>query len=171
MARRRPPSLTDETNINPYDGRYGPVGFDFESYQQQQSFNPPANEERYGVDPLYQQGASRFGSQPREGLSVGSNSTFNPSGAIYRPIQTQVPTGKEEVRSEPTSYKDAIERVKELNTEDSSQKYQPPSFNIDEFQSLLSKLESSKKAQVAQKGTEGRRSIMSKGMQSAFRNF
>lgn len=77
-----------------------------------------------------------------------------------------------------SSYKEKLEQIAknltapaEARQEAISQKYQPPSFNIDEFQDLLTRLESSKKAQVAQKGTEGRRGIMSKGMQSMFRTF
>lgn len=73
-----------------------------------------------------------------------------------------------------SSYAKNIQALKENLTSDEENKtvkQQIPSFNIDEFQDLLTRLESSKKAQVAQKGTEGRRGIMSKGMQSMFRTF
>lgn len=75
-----------------------------------------------------------------------------------------------------SSYAKNIQALKENLTssddiEDKTVNQQIPSFNIDEFQDLLTRLESSKKAQVAQKGTEGRRGIMSKGMQSMFRTF
>ena len=56
----------------------------------------------------------------------------------------------------PSSFNTPKNTKEELTIPETNQKYENkiPSFNIDEFQSLLSKLESSKKAQVAQKGAE-----------------
>jgi hypothetical protein len=109
--------------------------------------------------------------------------TSTPSTPVTPPPNTatpSVPTTPSPPPSSDTSssYKEKLEQIAknltapaEARQEAISQKYQPPSFNIDEFQDLLTRLESSKKAQVAQKGTEGRRGIMSKGMQSMFRTF
>ena len=164
ITRRRIPSLSDETI--PYDERYGPVGFDPVQHQNLQSIlnNITRQPETYGVDPF------RGASSSEDTRTIGTSSTFNPSNRIYTPQTQNIPTGKE-----PTSYNEILEKVKtNLSSEEPSpqkESLQPPSFNINEFQDLLSKLESSKKAQVAQKGMEGRRGIMSKGMQSMFRTF
>lgn len=49
--------------------------------------------------------------------------------------------------------------------------YGAKSFNIDEFQDLLGRLEGSKMRQQRQKSTEGRRDIMSQGLASMMSNF
>lgn len=47
----------------------------------------------------------------------------------------------------------------------------PKSFDIGEFESLLSRLEGSKMRQQRQKSVEGRRDIMSQGLASMMSNF
>ena len=105
-------------------------------------------------------------------LSDSFSSTVPSTPARVTSTSSAVPS------SVAATYKENLEQLAknltapaEARQEAISQKYQPPSFNIDEFQDLLTRLEGSKKAQVAQKGTEGRREIMSKGMQSMFRTF
>lgn len=49
--------------------------------------------------------------------------------------------------------------------------YGAKSFNIDEFQDLLGRLEGSKMRQQRQKSTEGRRDIMTQGLASMMSNF
>jgi hypothetical protein len=49
--------------------------------------------------------------------------------------------------------------------------YTPSSFNMDEFEGLLGKLESSKMKQQRQKSVEGRRDIMAGGMAGMLSNF
>lgn len=170
IMRRRIPSLSDETI--PYDERYGPVGFDPVQHQNLQNIlnSLTRQPEVYGVDPL------RGASSSENTGTVGTTSTFNPANRTYTPQTQNTPTGKEPAAPvPPTTYNEILEKVKtNLSSEEPSpqkESLQPPSFNINEFQDLLTRLESSKKAQVAQKGTEGRRDIMSKGMQSMFRTF
>jgi hypothetical protein len=49
--------------------------------------------------------------------------------------------------------------------------YTPSSFNMDEFEGLLGKLESSKMKQQRQKSVEGRRDIMTGGLAGMMSNF
>lgn len=170
IRRSRIPSLSDESI--PYDARYGPAGFDFSQYEKVQNIlnNITRQPESYGIDPF------RGQTSIESTQTAGNTSTFNPSNLAYTPQTTSVPTGKETASpSTPSTYNEILEKVKtNLSSEETpseNKSIQVPSFNINEFQDLLTRLEGSKKAQVAQKGTEGRRGIMSKGMQSMFRTF
>lgn len=51
------------------------------------------------------------------------------------------------------------------------EKSEGPTFNINEFQELLSRLESSKGRQQRQKSLEGRRDIYAQGLASMMSNF
>ena len=51
------------------------------------------------------------------------------------------------------------------------QEYGAPSFDINEFEGLLSRLESSKKRQQRQKSVEGRRDIFATGLAGMMGNF
>lgn len=114
-------------------------------------------------------------------VSILSDSFFSAAPSTPARVTSTAPAIPSSVAAPaPTSlsslYAKNIQALKENltssdNIEDKTVNQQIPSFNIDEFQDLLTRLEGSKKAQVAQKGTEGRRGIMSKGMQSMFRTF
>lgn len=58
-----------------------------------------------------------------------------------------------------------------LRKQAAEQEYGAKSFDIGEFESLLSRLEGSKMRQQRQKSTEGRRDIMSQGLASMMSNF
>jgi hypothetical protein len=59
----------------------------------------------------------------------------------------------------------------ELKKQITEGEYGAKSFNISEFEDLLSRLEGSKMRQQRQKSTEGRRDIMSQGLASMMSNF
>ena len=59
----------------------------------------------------------------------------------------------------------------ELKKQVTEGEYGAKSFNINEFEDLLGRLEGSKMRQQRQKSTEGRRDIMSQGLASMMSNF
>ena len=63
------------------------------------------------------------------------------------------------------------ERKKALKAQAQEQEYGSNAFNIDEFEELLGRLESSKGRQQRQKSVEGRRDIFSQGLASMMGNF
>jgi hypothetical protein len=63
------------------------------------------------------------------------------------------------------------DRKKALAAQAQEQEYGSKAFNIDEFEQLLGRLESSKGRQQRQKSTEGRRDIFAQGLASMMGNF
>lgn len=63
------------------------------------------------------------------------------------------------------------DRRKALQAQAQEQEYGSKAFNIDEFEQLLGRLESSKGRQQRQKSTEGRRDIFAQGLASMMGNF
>ena len=63
------------------------------------------------------------------------------------------------------------DRKKALKAQAQEQEYGSKAFNIDEFEQLLGRLESSKGRQQRQKSTEGRRDIFAQGLASMMGNF
>jgi hypothetical protein len=59
----------------------------------------------------------------------------------------------------------------DLKKEAASSEFGAASFNIDEFQDLLGRLEGSKMRQEGKKGVETRRNTMSQGIASMMANF
>lgn len=87
------------------------------------------------------------------------------SGAYYQQLVTQS-------KSEDPAVKAAA--IKELNDIDKEQyqsQYGPKSFDIGEFEGLLSRLEGSKMRQKRQESVEGRRGTMTQGLASMMTNF
>jgi hypothetical protein len=63
------------------------------------------------------------------------------------------------------------ETATQLKKQVTEGEYGAKSFNINEFEDLLGRLEGSKMRQQRQKSTEGRRDIMSQGLASMMSNF
>jgi hypothetical protein len=63
------------------------------------------------------------------------------------------------------------ETADQLKKQAAEAEYGAKSFDIGEFESLLSRLEGSKMRQQRQKSVEGRRDIMSQGLASMMSNF
>jgi len=63
------------------------------------------------------------------------------------------------------------ETAAQLKKQVTEGEYGAKSFNINEFEDLLGRLEGSKMRQQRQKSTEGRRDIMSQGLASMMSNF
>lgn len=63
------------------------------------------------------------------------------------------------------------EQAADLKKQAVEGEYGAKSFDINEFQDLLGRLEGSKMRQQRQKGVEGRRNIMSQGLASMMSNF
>lgn len=61
--------------------------------------------------------------------------------------------------------------AKELSKQAAQQKFGSKSFDINEFEGLLSRLEASKGRQQRQKSVEGRRDIYAQGLASMMSNF
>jgi replication initiation and membrane attachment protein DnaB len=71
------------------------------------------------------------------------------------------------VRSGQMDQTEADARIKELQ----AQEFGPSSFDIGEFEDLLSRLEGSKVRQQRQRSVEGRRDIMTQGLAGMMGNF
>lgn len=69
---------------------------------------------------------------------------------------------------EASKAKDELARIQKEQFE---AEYGPKSFDINEFQDLLGRLEGSKMRQQRQKSVEGRRDVMSQGLASMMSNF
>jgi hypothetical protein len=63
------------------------------------------------------------------------------------------------------------EQAADLKKQAVEGQYGAKSFDIDEFQDLLGRLEGSKMRQQRQKSVEGRRDVMSQGLASMMSNF
>ena len=72
---------------------------------------------------------------------------------------------------DPTAAAAAKEELDRIDKEQYQSAYGPKSFDITEFEDLLSRLEGSKTRQQRQKSVEGRRDIMSQGLASMMSNF
>ena len=67
--------------------------------------------------------------------------------------------------------KAAQSELDRIEKEQYQAEYGPKSFDINEFESLLNRLESSKGRQQRQKSVEGRRDIFAQGLASMMSNF